>query len=279
MSHPFHRLIHRLTLVFCLALGGSLGAAAQLPPAWTLDQVAPVQLSGSDADAADFNANVLPGLLEIVNANLSERAAIGDLDAYALNADDLTLSVDTSLRVYFIGEGAGYRNSFGIYTGDSTDKLTGDAALVFFDASKGYSYSGSTDDRYLDVGDFVDAGEFESGTQLNLFLIANGANGGRTVFYSDDTLNPDLIDHFILLASPDTSYLLVGNEDLLGGGDEDYNDLVIALEIGAANVTALISQVVPLPGPVFALLAALGFGIFAPIKRRFSQPSRGDQPA
>lgn len=239
-----------------------------------LDPIAPVQLSGSDEASQTFNETVLPSLTEIVNANLSERSAIGDLTAYALNPDELKLTVDSSVRAYFIGEGAGYRNTFGFYTGDSSDGLTGDAALIFPDASIGWGYSGSLDDRYLDVGDFVDLGAFEADDQLNLFLVANGANGGNLTYFTDDTMNPDLLVHYIMLATPESSYLLIGVEDLLYGGDQDFNDLVVALDIGQANLQALISQVVPLPGPLLAVFAALLAGVRARLKRRSKKTAR-----
>jgi len=228
----------------------------------TVMGIAPVddiQESGSDAASAEFNAAILPDLLKIVEEKLSERNQIDDLNAYKISASDLRLSVDTSLRAYFIGEGAGYRNTFGFYTGDSTDRLSGDAQLIFPDASQGQSYLGYSWGGVVDTGDYVDLGTYNANTDLNLFLIANGANGGTNTYFTDMSLNADGVDHFVMLASPETSYLLIGVEDLYGGGDQDYNDLVVALEIGSHNVTALISNVVPLPAPVWALLAMIAW--------------------
>ncbi|MBL4838874.1 MAG: DUF4114 domain-containing protein [Kordiimonadaceae bacterium] len=222
-----------------------------------------VQLAGSDAAALDFFENALPDLQDAVNTVLTEKQPLQNLSSIALSSNDLYLSEASDVRIYFIGEGAGYHNSFGVYTGESSAGLSGDAGLIFPDASSSSSYLDPTGSDYRSLnapvaaGDFVDLGEFDSGTQLNLFLIANGANGGTNTYYTDMLLNPDGIEHFIVLATPDSPYLLIGAEDLFGGGDEDYNDIVVAMDIGVANVQMLVANAVPLPGPIAALLGPL----------------------
>ncbi|MBL4789565.1 MAG: DUF4114 domain-containing protein [Kordiimonadaceae bacterium] len=239
-----------------------------------LQPIADVQLAGSDAAAADFFNNALPDLQSAVDSVLTEQQPLINLSSIALDANDLYLAETSEVRVYFIGEGAGYHNSFGIYTGDSSAALTGDAALVFPDASSSSSYLDPTGSDYrsanapVAAGDFVELGTFESGTQLNLFLIANGANGGTNTYFTDIALNPDGIEHYVVLATPDSPYLLVGAEDLFGGGDKDYNDIVVAFDIGTANVQQLVSNAVPLPGPVAALLGPLCLALFVRFKRR-----------
>ncbi len=72
--------------------------------------------------------------------------------------------------------------------------------------------------------------------------------------------NPDGIQHFVSLAVTalaDSPYLLIGVEDLRGGGDQDYNDLVFVLDIGAENVAQLVAATVPLPSMNLSLLAPL----------------------
>ncbi|UTW60187.1 DUF4114 domain-containing protein [Kordiimonas sp. SCSIO 12603] len=238
-----------------------------------LEPIGDVQLKGSDAAAADFVANDLSNLQAIVNNTLTESQSIGDVSSIALDPSDLFLSETSSVRSYFIGEGAGYRNSLGVYTGDSSDGLNGDASLILPDASTSgyYSYLNSdyrSSSYPVAPGDFVDLGEFEAGTQLNLFLIANGASGGTTTYFTDMALNPDDIDHFVVLATPNSPYLLVGVEDLLGGGDEDYNDVVVALDVGTVNASKMIANAVPLPGPVAALLGPLFLLGFAKLRRK-----------
>ncbi|MEX0297709.1 MAG: DUF4114 domain-containing protein [Kordiimonas sp.] len=256
------------------ALAGTVSPVQSSASPFGLGTVGDVMLAGSDEAAADFSANALPDLQAIVNNTLTESQSIGDLSSIALDPSDLFLSETSQVRTYFVGEGAGYRNSFGVYTGDSSEGLTGDAELILPDASTSNSYLNPTGSSYrsrwapVAAGDFVDLGSFEADTQLNLFLIANGASGGTNTYYTDMSLNADGIDHFVVLATPNSPYLLVGAEDLFGGGDEDYNDVVVALDVGTANARQMIAKVVPLPGPVAALLGPLMLGFVAWKRRR-----------
>lgn len=261
-------------LGFSSAIAGTVSPIQSNATPFGLEPIAPVQLRGSDDDSADFQANDLPGLQAIVNNTLTERQSINNLSSIALDPNDLAISGTSDVRAYFIGEGAGYRNSLGVYTGDSSDGLTGDAATIFPDASTSsyYSYLGESSYRFssapLAPGDFVDLGTYEDQTQLNLFLVSNGANGGTNTYYTDTSLNQDGIDHFVVLATPDSPYLLIGVEDLYGGGDEDYNDVVFALEVGLATTQTLMAKAVPLPAPVAALLGPVLFGFMLAVKRR-----------
>lgn len=239
-----------------------------------LDAVGPVELAGSDADAAEFSNNSLPGLQEIVNNTLSESQSINNLSSIALNPNDLILSGSSEIRAYFVGEGAGYRNSLGVYSGESSQTLTGDAALIFPDASSSSGYLNPTAYSYrssrapLAPGDFVDLGTYEDSTQLNFFIISNGANGGNNIYYTDTALNSDGLDHFVVLATPENPYLLIGTEDLPGGGDRDYNDVVFALKVGTATTQALLAKAVPLPAPFAALLGPLAFSLLCAWRRK-----------
>ena len=239
-----------------------------------LDIVGPVESFGSDERAADFQQNVLPKFLQFVDDNLGERRAIIDVSTIALDPRELRLSSDSEVRAYFIGEGAGYQNSLGFFT-SSYDPLKGlkstDAKLVFPNASSSISYlsGGQTNGKRtasepLLPGDFVDLGKFEAGAQINPFLIADGAKGGTNVYTADPSQNADSIQHFVslvVLAIKDSPYLLMSAEDLFGGGDQDYNDLVFVLDIGAYNVSELISATVPLPPALLALLGPCLWGL------------------
>lgn len=223
-----------------------------------------VQLAGSDAAAADFMNNSLPGLRESVAQNLSEKSSLPNVSNLALDPSALVLQNASEVRAYFVGEGAGYRNTLGFMTTpyDSNQGFAGtDAKLIFPDASSSQSYlnpnapAARTQSAPLLEGDFVDLGSFEAGTSLNPFLISNGANGGKDIFTSVAAQNIDGLQHFVSLAVADSPYLLIGVEDLKGGGDLDYNDVVFVLDIGAENVSYLVSQTVPLP-PVLTVLVA-----------------------
>ena len=52
--------------------------------------------------------------------------------------------------------------------------------------------------------------------------------------------NPDDYSHVVSRASTVTGELLIGFEDIYGGGDNDYDDTIIRVEIGQQNTVALL---------------------------------------
>ena len=71
------------------------------------------------------------------------------------------------------------------------------------------------------------------------------------LYYSDTSRNTDGIDHSIAFYNNSDGKTLVGFEDLYGGGDRDYDDIVFLV----SNVSA---TPVPEPGTYAMLLAGLG---------------------
>jgi hypothetical protein len=225
-----------------------------------LDIVGPVYAAGSDTAAANFQTETLPVMQKLLQVTLGESKAFNDLGAYSLDPTRLKLVADSLARVYFIGEGAGYRNTLGFNTlaynaTAKTPAITGDAMLIFPDASSSISsLSGGASDKGvrtvsapLLAGDFVDLGKFSAGSILDFFLIADGASGGKNTYTASAERNPDLLQHVVAFALPDSPFLLIGFEDMLRGGDRDYNDLLFAVDIGAINVKNLVSA----PEPTF----------------------------
>jgi len=234
-----------------------------------LDIVDQVQLAGSDSDSAEFQTDVLPTVNEWINLNLSENQAVEVTSSIKLDPSKLSLATASDARVYFVGEGAGYHNTLGFNTGGGGIS-TGNPLLIFPDASSSSSYYGGVSNTGvrsasapLLPGDFVDLGTLEAGTQLDFFLISNGANGGTNVFSTDTSVNPDGIDHVVAFALTDSPYLLIGFEDLYGGGDLDYNDLLFVVDIGTTNVEVLTSA----PEPS-SLMILGSFIVFAAYLRR-----------
>jgi hypothetical protein len=245
-----------------------------------LSIVGPVYAAASDSRSADFQTNELPDMMKTINNNLGEYKPIANLASKALDPSKLVLSTDAQVRVYFLGEGAGYHNTLGVnYTG--TGIKSGTPQLVFPDASSKqswYNYSTGTGaartaSEPLRAGDFVDFGTLKAGQKLDFFLIADGASSASAarVWTANKALNSDGIQHMASFAVQDSAYLLLSFEDLTGGGDKDYNDLVFAVEIGVANVQALAN---PEPATVLTFLLIAGVVFFA--RRRIDG---GLQPA
>ena len=220
-----------------------------------LQKVAQVQVGASDTAAEDFQTNYLPSITSLLDQELGgEASELVNSSALSLDPTKLTLSTESTARVYFIGEGAGYRNTLGfnaLAPGSDipAESITSDASLIFPDASTtGAVDPLSTSRRWnapLTQGDFVDLGTFDAGTTLDFFLIANGANGGNSTYTASASRNPDQLNHVVAFALPDSPFLIVGFEDLFGGGDKDYNDLLFAIDIGATNIQRLVSTPEP----------------------------------
>ncbi len=87
-------------------------------------------------------------------------------------------------------------------------------------------------------GDFVEIGRGGNGYQLDFFLISDGANGGKTWLWNDVAKNVDKLQHVVAYHVPNSSFILIGFEDIIGGGDLDYNDCLFVVDVGIENIDA-----------------------------------------
>ena len=229
------------------------GSAASAADTYNLDIAAPVQLSGSDQTSQQFTKNSLPGLVTLAEAGITGSPS-------ALEPGKLTLAKDASVRVYFIGEKTGYRNMLG-YSTTGGGITASDAALIFFNASATPSDVRTTQNP-LKPGDFVDLGSYKAGTQLDFFLIANGAS---TVYSSNVSENADGLVHAVQYAQNGSPYLMMGWEDLFGSKDSDFADLVMAL---AFTSTAEAAHTISAPEPSLVIGMSLCATVFLSSRRR-----------
>ncbi len=142
---------------------------------------------------------------------------------------------DTNVLV--LAEFAGYAASNELYLYDTTDPS--DTLLIFGGAA------GVLDSTTL---------EYNAGTWTNL-TTADSITAGITfglllispegMFYSDTSLNADGVDHFAVYETQGVGGLVglfdtvVGAEDLYGGGDFDYDDMVVGFtDVVPFNVSA-----------------------------------------
>jgi hypothetical protein len=81
------------------------------------------------------------------------------------------------------------------------------------------------------------------------FLDRNSANrlGCVNAFFSVTAANPDKVQHVITKGDAQTGNAILDWEDLLGGGDRDYNDAVISLTPAAAP-SAAVGNTLRIPG-------------------------------
>ncbi|MBN3909682.1 MAG: DUF4114 domain-containing protein [Nostoc sp. NMS1] len=198
-----------------------------------------------------------------------------------LDASKLNLKYDHDVSVYFINEGAGYRNQLAFDATGTTNK----SGLLFNDIScegSGCILGGGGD--ALKLGDGVKVGNITAGTQLDFWLRADGFNRGNSanIFGTKTASNADGLQHAVAYAY--NNYILLAFEDLYGGlhasgvdsatgkwnegSDRDFNDVVVVLDIGEANVKALIGASVPEPSVTLSMFAVGAVSIFGLRRRR-----------
>lgn len=238
----------------------STGGAGLAGKNFNLSLVDKVEKAGSDERSEKFQGEVLPGLRELLGKAVPEGKKLDD-SLHRLDPSKLVLSTAVDARVYFIGEGAGFANTLGINT-EGVGAKKGDPEILFPNASS--NGIKRTEKEPLLAGDFVNVGKLEGGTKLDFFLIADGANGGKNLFTTEASANPDKINHVITFATMYGSYLILGFEDILGGGDRDFNDVLFAVDLGSVNIAALTGT----PEPrTWLVLGTLVGGVFW-LKRR-----------
>lgn len=209
-----------------------------------------------------------------------ERLAIGaqEVQAQRLDANRLFLKHDHEMRVWFINEGAGYRNQLAYEATKGDDYQKG---MIFDDiACKGGCQLNNLNDGALDIGDFVDLGLIEGGTQLNFLLKADGATENTNkgdIFGADESLNSDGLQHLMAFEvnAGGRDYLMMGFEDIRGGGDLDYNDAVFVVDFGEGNLTDTATPTrfaqaatVPEASNIAAIFGVTGAGLMLRRRRR-----------
>ncbi|MBW4513431.1 MAG: DUF4114 domain-containing protein [Scytonematopsis contorta HA4267-MV1] len=272
-------------LLAATTLGASLLTAATPANAFTI--------KGRDEAPAAFKDNI-QDFSQFVGkeARYLEPEKIG---AQRVDLSRLLLKFDHNVSVFFVGETAGgYRNRLDfLATGKNGATTTG---KIFGDTSCSTRDSGFTNftdfcqnpnedvegrskqDSPLNVGDFVTIGNFKAGTKLDFLLHSNDINGGiygqnkegqtvKGIFSLDDSKNPDGMQH--TMGYLYKNFLILGYEDLWGGGDKDYNDTVFAIDIGKANAQHFESAAVPEPSVALGLLGVSAIG-FLKNRRRLS---------
>jgi pimeloyl-ACP methyl ester carboxylesterase len=154
-------------------------------------------------------------------------------DVLDLRAATGTVQVGTSIR-----SDASYNNSIGLYrVDDATGRIgtlnpsdPGYAAAALRQAVLTLNKTQTTTQQQLTGGAIYGTFIVANGTVQD-FLTTNATNaGGDTVphaYFNYVGANPDGVDHVRLLG--DNKF---GFEDFLGGGDRDYNDVVVQFNIG-----------------------------------------------
>ena len=180
----------------------------------------------------------------------TERQAIDDLPLVDLNTLSWDNGVD-DVEVYFINEGATFRNQLFLTTDDNQTQ-----EIVFDDVSSPLSII-PEEDGPLALGQGKSLGSFEGNTFLEFYLVGNGANGGENIYRYNAEDSSDGIAH--LLGYQVGDYVLLGFEDIAGGGDFDFNDTVFAVKGVVGETIPPASVPEPAAGLGLAAVGAFGF--------------------
>ncbi|NET60657.1 MAG: DUF4114 domain-containing protein [Symploca sp. SIO2E6] len=214
-----------------LIAAGSAALATVLSPTVARAEVTPIAPLDSDL-LAEFNSIVIE---QIEMAPLTDQ----QLNMLALDPSALTLSQDIDdVQVYFINESADFQNQL-LFSTDNGNTLTS-----IFDSVSSPNSIRPNSDGPLELGQGVSLGSFSSSTVLDFFLKSTDFVGTTFTFGLDSTQNPDGLQHIVAYETQD--FLLLGFEDIFGGGDRDYTDAVIAVKL---------VQDVPEPASLLGLLS------------------------
>jgi len=248
-----------------------------------------VMTAGSDSAAATFDKTTLSQALGFIQANLPDgQNNTGDAKIFSVDPAKLALATSQDVQAYFVSESAGFSSSLGFNT-TGIGVSSGNPQLIFPNVSSPEDFNPNAADNYgspnasqpLVPGDFVDLGTLAKGTPLDFFLIADGANGGNTVFTSGGAAaNPDGLAHTggftaSVFAVPqlNSPYLFINFKDSWNLGDKDFNDAIIAINVGTATIHSLMAT--PEPSMYLTLGGFLALGIWA--KRRMDRVEQATQ--
>ncbi len=163
-----------------------------------------------------------------------------------------TAVVETEVKLTLVHEGAGFQNSLGYYTYDvgttPTEADLKNIKMVFANVETGFLYEGDAS-KFLKVGDTVSLGKIPNNKSIGFVVVAEGwnqksktvefSNSKKAKYYSTKSKNTDNLQHiatysykeYSTAANAMVDYTIIGVEDILGGGDKDYNDIMFYLDI------------------------------------------------
>lgn len=192
--------------------------------------------------------------------------------------DFITMQEDRDISITFDSDGAGYQNSIGYYRVEQDSGEIYDVGLVWANASavdeggeliEGVSTETISVETGNQIGFFIvsnGAGSIDENAE-GVFEFRNQNGGPATindiaptlvfvdtqgtvepvenaVFHSAAfgdriDLNADSTAHTVGILQTEEGEIQLGFEDLPGGGDKDFNDVIVTVDIGEATATVL----------------------------------------
>jgi hypothetical protein len=252
MIKAYFKSLLGLGLLSCLAATASAQTLSPFQSAYRplgLSIVSKVYLDSTDTTSTSEYSNNATWTAYIQKM-LPETVAFTGIGLNQLNPQQLYFLFSYTPRVYFIYEGAGYIDALGATiatVSTPTNKpTTGTSYTLFPDQhwSMGPWASGSgvrSTSEPLMPGDFVELPTINAGQQLAFFIMSN-MNSSTGVpeytFYNGASNNPDNFQHMVAFFPDNSQFIIIGFEDMYGGGDKDCNDLMFVVDVGPNNAAA-----------------------------------------
>ena len=221
---------------------------------WTTARQVATATEGSTA--GQYTVSIPAGKLQVGNNSITTTATNSsgtsspstalDVDLRPAFADVYTVpgTIGSSVTVTFnyTSRNAAFNDEIGFYVvSDSTGTVNGIAPGASGYAQAALSsatvlFSGATDAPGATKTETLSGGELiafylvQNNSTAN-FLSSNPSDtlGGIMAFFSVDAANPDATRHANTTGNPTTGNVQYGWEDMTGGGDRDYNDMVISV--------------------------------------------------
>ncbi|NJN32345.1 MAG: DUF4114 domain-containing protein [Synechococcales cyanobacterium RM1_1_8] len=200
----------------------------------------------------------------------NESVFVNNANSLSVDLSKLTFAKGAnSLDVFFINEGAGYRNQLTFSGGSYNNQM------IFDDISSKDSVVKESNGKLKLGQGFSFTGGLKAGDAVDFTLISNKRS--NYTFGTNMATNVDGLQHAIGYEYFDgtDNWLILGFEDLYGdlkaqgtdsktglkneGSDRDFNDVVVALR--GVSTREFSSQAVPEPGMMLGLAGAAAVGV------------------
>lgn len=180
------------------------------------------------------------GLVKRLNAAFPEGKAIKNLGTGDIELIPGNIKNDYEVKITVVHEGAAYKNTLGYYTyskGNEPKTVADikDIKVVFPNYETGYL--SNTGGNVLKPGDTITLPvKFSKDTFIGFVVLQDGwkqsqgkIDPNSVRFYTNAALNSDKLQHTTAYYDMTDNRTIVGIEDILGGGDKDYNDLMFMI--------------------------------------------------